>query len=90
MLTCLGMLSKSRGQVSRLAAVLHLLFHLGSEEDILQNEIAESAIVTAIDLVKVSCQQMTFLAGRGNLQEELQAFEEGNMTVHIHEAVTIL
>ena len=33
--------------------------------------ISEEAIAAAMNLVKVSCQQTAFMAGRGNTQEEI-------------------
>ena len=71
----------------RIAATLHVLFHVKAEgEDKDNNEgeeqhddvsisvppmISEEAIAAAINLVKLCCQQTAFMAGRGNIQEEI-------------------
>lgn len=81
-----GMLSKSRGLVVRLAAVLHVLFSAFPNEESLHDSssqydsitehdscivISEKAVDAAIDFIKLSCQQTMFCAGRGLLEEEL-------------------
>ena len=62
------MLSKSKGQILRVAAALHALFHLGSMEEV-STEISEDAITAAIDFVRLCCQQT---GGRGDISEEIQ------------------
>ena len=72
-----GMLSKSRGQVLRLAAVNHVLFSLGSDgpqDDV----VSENAIKAAIDFIHTACQQAAYIAGRGGLEEEILRFKDGN------------
>lgn len=73
----LGMLSKSRGQVLRVAAVLHLLFHL-NEDTPLPDNVTEEAVIAATNLVKVACQQTAFISGRKSLKEEVEKFDRGN------------
>lgn len=58
------MLSKSRGQVLRLAAILHVLFSLGSDEPT-DDIVSEDAVKAAIDFVNMACQQAAYIAGRG-------------------------
>jgi len=50
------MLSKSRGQVLRLAAVLHMLFTLGTNQPT-DDIVSEAAVKAAINYVQVVCQQ---------------------------------
>ena len=70
------MLSKSRGQVLCLAAVLHTLFTLGTNQptDVI---VSEAAVKAAINYVQVVCQQVAYIAGRGSLEEEIQRFKSG-------------
>ena len=91
----LGMLSKSKGQVLRVAAIMHVLFYLangdagddndeescldgeyedtnhGAGEDI-NPEISEKALKASINFVTLCCQQTAFIAGRGEIKEEIQ------------------
>ena len=70
--------AKSRGHILRLAAVLHMLFHIeSSESNPLPDEVSEVAICAAINLVKLSAQQVVYIAGKGVLQEEYQKFKTG-------------
>ena len=47
------MLSKSRGQVLRVATVFHLLFNIDSEES-LSDMVSDEAIKAAVNFVKVA------------------------------------
>ena len=60
---CLGMLSKSRGQILRIAAVLHVLFHLDTPQNIPTN-IADNAVTAAIDFVELCIQHVMYIMGR--------------------------
>ena len=65
------MLSKSKGQILRVAATFHVLFHLQSPEDV-TSQISEEAIAAAITFVGMCCQQTAFVAGRGDVREEIK------------------
>ena len=65
------MLSKSRGHILRLAAVLHMLFCIETPEEDLDEEIPEEAVKAAVNFVQVACQQTAYIAGKGLLTEEL-------------------
>ena len=65
------MLSKSKGQILRVAAALHILFNVGTPEEI-TDEISEEAIAASINFVGLCCQQTAFMAGRGHIEEEIQ------------------
>ena len=71
------MLSKSRGHVLRLAAVLHMLFFIESPEEDLDDEISEAAVKAAVNIVQVACQQTAFIAGKGTLSEEMEKYKTG-------------
>ena len=66
------MLSKSKGQILRVAATFHVLFTLkGPAELEISSEISEGAIAAAIKFVQLCCQQTAHMAGRGNIKEEI-------------------
>lgn len=71
------MLSKSRGQVLRLATVLHMLFNIDTPEVDLSLEVSEQALKAAVNFIKVACQQTAYIAGKGPLTEELEKFKTG-------------
>ena len=76
------MLSKSRGQVFRIAIILHVLFNIDNEQDIAcDSEVSEVAIKAAINFVQTACQQTAFIVGKGLIQEEVQAYKTGVLYV---------
>lgn len=78
------MLSKSKGQILRVAAAFHVLFQLhdadsehvepieeeNSTSDI-DDTISDKEIAAAIGFVNLCCQQTAYVAGRGKISEEL-------------------
>ena len=72
-----GMLSKSRGQVLRLATVLHMLFSIDNPEEAVKEEVSEGALKAAVNFVKLACQQTSYIAGKGKLEDELEKFKTG-------------
>ena len=83
-----GIMGKNRGLVLRVASILHVLFHVGSDEanPNISNEISNRAIRAAINLVQLTCQQTTFMIGKGQLEEELQ---KNQRIVEASEFVTV-
>lgn len=86
------MLSKSKGQVLRVAASLQVLFGLNSncngEEQPPSSQpgvvhISEDAIKASIDFVEVCCQQTAYIAGRGKISQELEIYKTGNYSLMI-------
>lgn len=71
-----GMLSKAKGQILRVAATLHVLFHIDTPLAI-PSIIDDKAVKAAIDLVDVCIQQAAFLAGRGDVQEAIEELAKG-------------
>ena len=71
-----GMLSKSLGQIIRVSAAMHILFHM-DEEGSLPTVISEAAIDAAINYVEVCCQHTAYITGRGNINEELENLQSG-------------
>ena len=88
------MLSKSRGHVLRLAAVLHMLFSIESPDEDLDEEISEEAIKAAVNIVQVACQQTAFIAGKGTLTEEMEKYKTGKslfkQSCMIHITLTLI
>ena len=74
------MLSKSKGQVLRVAAALHILFHMNKELDTISNEITDEAITASINFVGLCCQQTAYMAGRGDIKEEIQIIKGSKFT----------
>lgn len=72
------MLSKSRGQVLRIATIFHVLFSIENEEDVTyDSEVSEVAVKAAVNFVQTACQQTAFIVGKGLIQEEVQAYKTG-------------
>ena len=76
------MLSKSKGQILRVAAVLHVLFHIDTPMAI-PGVIGTDAVKASIDLVDMSIQHAAYLAGRGKLEQKIEELAQGaNIVVH--------
>lgn len=69
------MLSKSKGQVLRIAATLHVLFNWERPKDI-PKEISVDALKAAINFVDVCIQHSAFLAGRGDVDEAISKLQK--------------
>ena len=63
-------MSKSKGQVLRVAAVMHVLFHMETPAAIPQ-EISEEAIKAADLFVDFCIQHAAFLGGRGKVEDAI-------------------
>ena len=74
-----GLLSKSRGLVLRVATVLHVLFNMEGEGEEIPDAISKEALSAAIDFVELACQQTAYMVGRGNVEEEIQKFQNGQL-----------
>ena len=84
---CVVLLSKSSGQILRVSAAIHVLFHLENENP-LSTIIAPSAIEAAINFVEVCCQHTAHITGRGKIDHELEILEAGiSSTFTNHEYV---
>lgn len=69
------MLSKSRGQVLRVAAAFHALFNMNNPTAI-PDEISESAMKAALNFVEVCNQNMAYLAGRGQIADAIETITD--------------
>ena len=86
------MLSKSRGQILRVAATLHVLFHMDTPQAIPQ-EISCEALKSAKNFVEVCNQHVAHLAGRGIISEAiegLQKFRKGINTYQYYYASDVV
>ena len=72
----LGMLSKSKGQILRVAASLHVLFHRNTPLNVPES-ISEEAIKAAVTFVELCIQHAAYMAGRGDISEAIQAIRPG-------------
>lgn len=70
------MLSKSKGQILHLAAVLHVLFEVKETTD-QSDMITDEALAAAIDFIQTSVQHTAYIAGRDIISKELEKVEEG-------------
>ena len=70
------MVSKSRGQVLRIATIFHVLFSIENEDVTYDSEVSEVAVKAAVNFVQTACQQTTFIIGKGLIQE-VQAYKTG-------------
>ena len=70
------MLSKSKRQILRLAAVLHVLFQVKENTD-QSDMITDKALAAAIDFIQTSVQRTAYIAGRDIISKELEKAEEG-------------
>ena len=74
--TIAGMLSKSKGQILRVSAVLHVLFHLDTPLNI-PDIISEKAVKAADNFVDLCLQHAAFLGGRNKISEAIDDITEG-------------
>lgn len=72
------MLSKSKGQVLRVAASFHNLFQI-QNTNVLTEEIDDGAITAAINFVEICCQQAAYIAGRGEIREEIEVIQASKL-----------
>ena len=84
------MLSKSKGQILRVAACLQTLFGLQAENGELEPSgaaevihISEDAIEAAINFVEVCLQHTAYIAGRGLISDEIRILTTGTY-IDIH------
>lgn len=72
-----GMLSKAKGQVLRVTALLHVLFCDGADEKgaLTVHEVPtvvdSKAVVAARNFVDTCCQHAAFVAGHGLIEDEI-------------------
>ena len=77
-----ALLSKSKGQTLRVAAVMHILFQIQQTdheqaEVVLTDEISEKALQAAIDFVQTSIQYAAYTAGRSTISKEVEIAAAG-------------
>ena len=76
-----GMLSKAKGQILQVATVLHILFDPEPLQDI-SLVVSDAAIVAAINFVDTCCQHCAYIAGRGDITEEIKQLSSGMELQH--------
>ena len=70
-----GMLSKSKGQILRVAAVLHVLFHVENPH-IIPSIVGDAAVKAAINFVDLCVQHAAYITGRGRIQDEIESVHQ--------------
>ena len=70
------MLSKSRGQILRVAATFHVLHYI-NQPLVIPDTISESAIKAAENFVDMCIQHAAYIAGRGNVEEAVSTITMG-------------
>lgn len=73
----IGMLSKLSGQTLRVAACFHVLF--GKSDAMISDE----AIDVAMNFVDVCCQQTAYIAGRGEIDKEIELVVTGKLYLNL-------
>ena len=75
------MLSKSKGQILRVASCLHVLFTDSNNDDSdivgIPSTISKEAIVAAQNFVETCCQHAAFMAGRDKVEAEISELITG-------------
>lgn len=74
------MLSKAKGLILRVAGVLHVLFHIDSPAKDISQEISIEALKAAENFVDVCCQHLSYIAGRGDIDEAILKIQQGLFT----------
>ena len=77
---CTRMLSKTKGQILRVAAVLHVLFQIhtpnvnGDHEEacVEPDKISDKALCAAVDFVEISTQHAAYIAEKDTIFKELE------------------
>ena len=73
------MLSKAKGQILRVAASMHILFHLEKEDEIC-DVIIDEAIKAAINYIMTCIQHTAYMTGRSTVVQEVEIAEAGMCT----------
>lgn len=76
------MASPVHGLTLRVAAVMHVAFHLESPHDI-PKEISQQALEAALDFVDVCCKHAAFMAVREEMVDPIQQLQTGMYIVYI-------
>lgn len=71
----LGMLSKSRGQILRVAATLHVLFNMHVPQ-VIPQVITEESLKAATNFVETCNQHLAYLSGRGLISDAIETLQE--------------
>ena len=75
-----GMLSKSKGQILQVAAILHVLFQIHvpnddenhSEAHDSADQIDDTALCAVVDFVETSTQHAAYITGKDTILKELE------------------
>ena len=78
-----GMLRKSKLQILRIGAGLHVLFEMFSSDEGAQSsdDITETAIVAAINFTELCLQQTACMAGKGTIMEDIENIKASKFNI---------
>ena len=71
------MLTKSKGQILRISAVMHVLYHMDTPQNI-PVEICEEAVKAADAFVDYCLQHAAYLGGRGDFHTAVEELQQGD------------
>lgn len=63
---------------------MHVLFHITENEDPLPETVTTTAIEAAINFIEVCSQQTAYIAGRGNINDDLMLIESGKLLLLLY------
>ena len=58
-----------------------MLFNIDNYEQPLEEEVEESAVKAAVNFIQLACQQTAYIAGKETLQEEMDRFKAGTISI---------
>jgi len=67
--------------VLRVAAILFSIGNEDRNDQSVPDEVSDAALKAAVDFVSVSCQQTTYIAGRGPIDEEIERLNQPGNTI---------
>ena len=67
---------------------MQILFSMFPEDESIlsddEDEISNEAIMAAINLIEVCCQQTAYMAGRGKIKDEIQLIKASKLYSYVH------
>ena len=60
-----------------------MLFYIENPEE-LNEEVSEAALKAAVNFVKLACQQTAYIAGKGELGDELEKFKTSWFVTYLY------
>ena len=77
------MLSKSKGQILRVAATMHVLFNWETPHNI-SSVISDEAMKAAIEFVEICNQHVNYFTGKDNITDEIEKISQLMQSTYIY------